>query len=272
MKVSNGSDNADEDAASSNQGGGACSECKEKTPIYQCPRCNIRTCSLECCQNHKKRTGCSGKRNRSAFVPVSRMTDSTVRSDYFFLEEVLEQIPQSGKRARTQEVSSNQGNSKRMRRLVQQAERRGTTLQIMPPMMVRHISNTSWYSGPRDTITWKVEVVLHPSKSVVSFNLSENEENIIDHVTNHFEKEKISISSVELYLFLMRLPSSARNPRYTAVYPSDSLKAKLRGMTVVEHPTLHLVPKDIVDQFPTGSDNVSEVPTANDKAADTEMT
>lgn len=244
-----------------------CEECQSKTPVYQCPGCLIRTCSLGCCRGHKTRTGCSGKRNRGEFVPVSRMTDSTMRSDYFFLEEVLEQIPRNGKRARTTEASSNQSNkNKKSRRLVQQAERRGITLQIMPPMMVRHKSNSSWYCGPRDSITWKVEVVVHPSKITTSFNISENEENIIDHMLRHCEKKDILMPSRDYCFFILRLPGQAKNPEYIALGPSDSLKTALRGMTIVEHPTIHCVPNDIRDEFPTGSEKVVEVLQENDAA------
>ncbi len=32
---------------------------------YKCPACGIRTCSLPCVNNHKRVTGCTGKRNVS---------------------------------------------------------------------------------------------------------------------------------------------------------------------------------------------------------------
>jgi hypothetical protein len=259
MEVGSGRTNQESSSSTRNESS-VCEECQSKIPIYQCPGCLVRTCSLYCCRGHKNRTGCSGKRQRSTFVPVSRMTDSTMRSDYFFLEEVLEQIPRNGKRARTQELSSSQTKDKKSRRLVQQAERRGITLQIMPPMMIRHKSNSSWYSGPRDTITWKVEVVVHPSKATTSFNLSENEENIMDHILRNCEKKDIEISPDGYLLFIMRLPAPSKNPRYIEIGPSDSLKTVLRGMTIVEHPTIYCVPNDIRDEFPMGSEMVVEVP------------
>jgi hypothetical protein len=194
------------------------------------------------------------------------MTDSTVRSDYFFLEEVLEQLPRNGKRARTQEAAPSQSKSKKSRRLLQQAERRDITLQIMPPMMVRHKSNSSWYSAPRDTITWKVEVVIHPSKATLFFNLSENEENIMDHVLRNCEKNDIEMFTCGYRLFIMRLPAQNKKQRYIELSPSDSLKTVLRGMTIVEHPTIHYVPDDMCHEFPTGSEKVVEVKTDNDEA------
>ncbi len=260
MTVSDGDRKEQEGESCSSPVERSCVECEAQTPIYQCPRCLLRTCSLECCNSHKKRTGCSGKRNRAEFVPVSRMTDGTMRNDYFFLEEVLQHIPRNGKRARTNDASKIQTTtSKKARRLLQQAERRGITLQIMPPMMVRHKSNSSWYCGPRDTITWKVEVILHPGKEVFSFNLSENESNIHDHIFKHGKKENVLISPGEHSLLIMRLPSQAKNPLYLELGPSDTLKTILKGLTIVEHPTIHFVPQELRGQFASGSDKISEV-------------
>lgn len=240
--------------------GSSCGECREKTAIYQCPGCMVRTCSLECCRNHKTKTGCSGKRNRAEFVPVSRMTDNTMRSDYFFLEEVLQNIPRDSKRARTQTTApDNTPKSKKSRKLLQQAKRRGITLQVMPTMMVRHKSNTSWYCSPRDELTWKVEVVLHPMKTVVTFQLLESEENILDHVIMHCNNEGVSISRESHCLFIMKLPCSAKQPRYLEVDPTTSLKTILQGNTVIEYPTIYCVPQDLKDQFSCGSVKIIEV-------------
>ena len=66
-----------------------CSICKVEISIYRCPACFERTCSLVCCLKHKEISGCNGKRNRVGFVPLHQYTDSTLSSDYHFLEDVL---------------------------------------------------------------------------------------------------------------------------------------------------------------------------------------
>jgi hypothetical protein len=100
----------------------SCQECHQHEFLYQCPRCSFRSCSLACCQAHKKQTGCNGKRDRTGvFMPMGRMDDSTVNSDYHFLEDVLGQV-ESGKRLLRQvgEAASaeqaGQANAKRQRR------------------------------------------------------------------------------------------------------------------------------------------------------------
>jgi len=67
-----------------------CQECQKAHFQYTCPRCAFRSCSLKCCVSHKQRTNCNGKRDRTGtFLPVARMDDSTLQSDYHFLEDVV---------------------------------------------------------------------------------------------------------------------------------------------------------------------------------------
>ena len=194
------------------------------------------------------------------------MTDSTLRSDYFFLEEVLNQMPRNRKRTKLDpspnENNNNNSITKKARRLVQQADRRGTTLQIMPAVMERHKANTSWYCVARDMITWKVEIIVIPDQKHVFFKLSENEENIIGHISRQCEKEGWHLLGAQYRLFLKKLPSSAKNPRYLEVHPTETnLKKMLEGETIVEHPTIYCVPQEQADQFPTGSSKIEELKT-----------
>ena len=66
-----------------------CQECQVKPSFYRCPRCFICTCSLKCCQIHKSRKGCDGKRDKTKYIPLEHMNDRTLSSDYYFLEDVL---------------------------------------------------------------------------------------------------------------------------------------------------------------------------------------
>ena len=87
--------------------GQQCSVCEQGSK-YRCPGCGARSCSLECSKVHKANTGtpaatvepatstqrahpgllagCSGKRDRTAFAPLTDFSDATLRSDYFLLE------------------------------------------------------------------------------------------------------------------------------------------------------------------------------------------
>ena len=68
-----------------------CQMCLLNNSIYRCPSCFYRTCSLKCCLLHKQQTSCTGKRDRAGFVPLRDFSDSTLASDFHFLEDVLQQ-------------------------------------------------------------------------------------------------------------------------------------------------------------------------------------
>ena len=74
-----------------------CSVCRKNPFKYQCPRCSKRTCCLECCQAHKEQFQCSGKRDRTAFLTLSRMDDDTLVSDYHFLEDAVGTLESSNR-------------------------------------------------------------------------------------------------------------------------------------------------------------------------------
>ncbi|RCI17048.1 hypothetical protein L249_2322 [Ophiocordyceps polyrhachis-furcata BCC 54312] len=66
-----------------------CSVCNAAEPKYTCPRCQRRSCSVECVKNHKARSSCSGKRDETAYVPVSELrTVKGINHDYNFLQKL----------------------------------------------------------------------------------------------------------------------------------------------------------------------------------------
>lgn len=272
-----------------------CQECRTTTAQYQCPACFHRTCSLQCCVSHKTRMGCTGKRNRAAFTPLCRMNDSILKSDYFFLEEVLDQIPRARKAAKMEHTdtstvpsagtnpkqkrksdnsNSNFNDAKRAkmsRKLLQQATKRGISLQIMPSFMERHKRNTSWYSVPRDTITWKIEAELVPTHQKVDFTWSEDNENLRSKILQQFGLKAGSDSDDNgdnnnkdgegYHLFVKRLPSKASSPRYVELDGHTSLRMALNGLTIIEHPTIYCVPTIHQHEFAVGTEMVVEQPT-----------
>jgi len=260
-----------------------CEECNERRSLYQCPGCSIRTCSLVCCQAHKKRTKCTGKRSRGAYLPLCHMNDSTLRSDYFFMEEILGVMPRARKVSKLAEEGKSTVNcdssvnnssknprsissvNKKAKRLVQQALRRGVTLQVMPPVMERHRNNSSWYCSSRDLITWKVEVILVPQMKTFSFNISEQDQGIIGQISNFIISTykddadmPSSMSSDNHQVLIKRLPSSANSPRYIRIKNGDSLKKALEGLTIVEYPTIYCVADGSMKDFQLGTTVITE--------------
>ena len=76
-----------------------CAVCQACDAKYTCPRCSTRSCSAACVTRHKASSGCSGKREVTAFTPIADMTDATLRSDLVLLEDT-ERVAVAAKRAR----------------------------------------------------------------------------------------------------------------------------------------------------------------------------
>lgn len=75
-----------------------CVICRANVAIYTCPRCNLRTCSLPCSTKHKTLGhGCSGLRNKAAYVPMNQYGYMALMSDYTFLEEVGRKVGEVGR-------------------------------------------------------------------------------------------------------------------------------------------------------------------------------
>ena len=66
---------------------GACEVCKTAAAKYRCPGCGVTFCSVACSKAHKAASGCSGKRDRTAFVGLGDITDTVLASDYMLLED-----------------------------------------------------------------------------------------------------------------------------------------------------------------------------------------
>ncbi|KAI5855885.1 hypothetical protein BZA05DRAFT_332926 [Tricharina praecox] len=66
-----------------------CPYCNTTPPIYTCPACFARSCSVACSKKHKMYRQCSGIRDPTAFVKRSKlMTEGGVNRDFAFLTGV----------------------------------------------------------------------------------------------------------------------------------------------------------------------------------------
>ncbi|TCD70837.1 hypothetical protein EIP91_001527 [Steccherinum ochraceum] len=75
-----------------------CAICTSDSAKYTCPRCKLRTCSLSCSTKHKSiGAGCSGIRNKAAYIPMNQYGYMALMDDYTFLEEVGRKVSEAGK-------------------------------------------------------------------------------------------------------------------------------------------------------------------------------
>lgn len=215
------------------------------------------------------------------------MNDATLQSDFFFLENVLTTVDGSkrllkdvGARAtggpqtlvaelslkgdedakQAEEPASKKQKTTsdlppKWRRLVEVAKERDTTLLLMPPGMERHKSNSTHYQTKNEVLHWKVEFLLcdgaKPTTKIVNNKISE-ESKVID------EWNKLRDGDDVFHFLLKKLPCPSNKPHYVEIDKEFTVKEALKGMTVIEYPTIHVARTIDLEQFPLLIQEVEE--------------
>lgn len=119
-----------------------CPICYTSAPKYRCPRCSMRTCSLECFQTHKIRASCSGIRDPTKYIARRNMTSATIDMDYNFLRTV-NKARSEGQEEIRKLVNSQPMTSKRKlafskrKKAISEAREKGVDLCVLPSWMGR---------------------------------------------------------------------------------------------------------------------------------------
>ncbi|KAG2173494.1 hypothetical protein INT44_007085 [Umbelopsis vinacea] len=137
-------------------------ECCKKNPFkYKCPRCAFKSCSLDCSKTHKIKTGCSGERSKTHYVPLKQYSYNDMMSDYGYLEDMSRQADTLSrlnmKNDPKKAVSKNA--MWKQKGLVNQAERAGIRLSLLPAGMKRRKINNTNYNPKQRLLFWTVEFI-----------------------------------------------------------------------------------------------------------------
>ncbi|KAH9951677.1 hypothetical protein B0H21DRAFT_186256 [Amylocystis lapponica] len=169
-----------------------CAICATDNAKYTCPRCSIRICSLSCSTEHKARgQGCSGVRNKAAYVPMNQYGYMALMDDYVFLEEVGRNVggwgreivqggylagggtdsgrgrmaPRGRGRGRGRGAGGHAGGKTRSKRdvLKMQLDFRDIEMDLLPNGMERRTLNQSTWDFKNRSALLTVEFIFHPS-------------------------------------------------------------------------------------------------------------
>eukprot|EP00873_Tetraselmis_striata_P014366 jgi/Tetstr1/434630/TSEL_023721.t1 len=227
-----------------------CAQCGQEAAKYRCPGCDVRTCSLDCVSGHKVDTGCTGKRDRTAFVPLREFDDRALGSDYVFLEEAM-RLKDNAKRSRP--PTPREELPHHLSTMVHQARRRSVELLLQSPGMGRRRGNTSRYDWKKRQMLWKVEWSF-PTAGATAIDARVDERQVLTEVlaphislqpgqaARHHQLREYSAAGVAgLKVFLKRERCPANAPEYFALDLQATLANQLQGRTIIEHPVLIVV-------------------------------
>ncbi|OAD62468.1 Box C/D snoRNA protein 1, partial [Eufriesea mexicana] len=133
-----------------------CEVCNASKAKYTCPKCEVRTCCLQCVNIHKKELNCDGIRDRTKFIPLKSFTDLDVLSDYRLLEQVgrtVEQLKRDPFKRCTRQISL----PMHLHKLKTAAFKRKVVLQFMPQHFSKHKNNTTYLNWKSNELYWRIE-------------------------------------------------------------------------------------------------------------------
>uniref|UniRef100_A0A3P9KJI3 HIT-type domain-containing protein n=1 Tax=Oryzias latipes TaxID=8090 RepID=A0A3P9KJI3_ORYLA len=196
----------------------SCGVCGSEKAKYRCPACLTHSCSLLCVKKHKDDSGCSGVRNKTAFVALSHFDEMALLSDYRFLEDT----------GRFSDGASRDS-------LVRVPR---TTLKLWHDnmkMFLWHLKlifpqSSSEFSQrrvpDRHTLKQILTTYIHPTES--------------DPVTRQKLKMYVNASSENVKVFMKAEGRKANSVRYHELDTEKSLKDNLSFKMLIEYPVLHV--------------------------------
>ncbi|KAL4421032.1 hypothetical protein ABPG77_007507 [Micractinium sp. CCAP 211/92] len=237
------------------QEGPRCQVCSQAAAKYCCPRCDKRTCSLECVKAHKDASGCSGKRDRTAFVGRAEFDERTFLSDYRFLEEV-KLADDVAKRSKPPAPKLELPQF--LQTLQYQARRRGVQLHILSPGMEKRRTNTTRYDGRMQTLQWHVEWRFPAAEGAKAADHKVHENTLVSDLlrghlalkpgeaARHHALREYNEAGLDALTVLMRKERTPANAvEYHEIDATRPLRTQLAGKVVVEFPTfIVLLPRE----------------------------
>ncbi|TQD85091.1 hypothetical protein C1H46_029375 [Malus baccata] len=235
------------EAGTANPNPKVCEECREKASKYKCPGCSVRSCSLPCVKAHKLRTGCTGKRPQTSFVPLSQIDDNQLLSDYNLLEEV-KRVAESAQRLRNKLCRYNNFRLPfYLKSLRSAAASRRTKLLFLPSGMSKREKNQTRYDQRKKCISWTIEWRFH-STDVVLIDHEVNENmNICSVIENHLKpgpwNHHLKLFCEErldsLKLFVRKYPKGARSP-FCELDIRVPIRQQLANLVILEYPVIYV--------------------------------
>jgi len=133
---------------------------------YKCPRCDTRSCSVQCSKKHKDISGCDGVRRKITYVAKEKFTELNLVQDFRILESVTNAVDRFRRDEMKKFTNQSQEGfiapriSFKKRKLLTEAARRGVYLKHLPANFARSKNNGTCYDNYKKTLYWDVELNL----------------------------------------------------------------------------------------------------------------
>lgn len=227
----------------------SCDVCEAEEAKYRCPSCQRCSCSLPCVKQHKLRSGCSGVRDRTAFVPLSHFGDLNLLSDYRFLEETGRVVERPNRDTLLHSQPRHMSAAMLLKRKAKAAQ---VNLHILPKVFSRRRENRSRFIKSEQKLYWHLKLLFPQSNVEYTDRVPEDQvlEKILSAYIHPSESDPVKRQRLKTYLqaspddVMVFMKAEQRRPGSPKFHPLDvkkSLRENLMFKTVVEFPDLHVV-------------------------------
>ncbi|XP_048845624.1 box C/D snoRNA protein 1 isoform X2 [Brienomyrus brachyistius] len=235
----------------------SCEACGAEEAKYRCPACLKHSCSLPCVKKHKSDSGCTGVRDKTAFVPLSRFDEMTLLSDYRFLEDAGRLADSI---ARDRHRLPQQKNQK-ARTLRLGAHRLNLQLMLLPNGFTKRRENSTFFNKRECRFYWHVKLLFPESSTEYRERRVPDNRTLKEILTPYIhptESEPVKRQKLKVYVrdsfdgvrVFMKVENRKYNSmRYHELALQDTLLDNLRNKTVIEYPVLHVSLRDHCERY-----------------------
>ena len=251
-----------------------CEICKKEQYKYNCPKCQIKTCSVLCVKTHKKKYGCDGEKDK--FKLVSKQADyneQVFHRDVNFLNTAINEINTSNKKVyNLTEYTDNSQNKifKTFKRILKKF--RDINYYKSPSIMECNKYNKSYSDTNTKKIFWTIKFnFLDEKLFYITDKVFDGDEtnikNLVEYLNNNKEtvdKKNVGILNIikeekwfdkygfylKMDLFSLNYEEKKNYFNYNKYYYSlcdldTNINQLLKGKNVYEFPEFYLIKKSI---------------------------
>ncbi|XP_041974402.1 box C/D snoRNA protein 1 [Aricia agestis] len=243
---------------------GDCEVCGANPAKYTCPKCEVKTCCLQCVVIHKRELECTGIRDRTKFVRIKEFSNTDLLSDYRLLEECARFVYAVKRDEKKRFTRLDKDLPLHLFKLKTAARKRGTVLQFLAQNFTRHSINTTRYNYKTNVIHWRIEWIFpnvenKPLKFVDEKCLEKNKlSQLLDKYINPdappFEGSKnlayyksAGFSGIKVLLKAEKVRGSDK--KFFELDATETLAENLSGKCIIEFPIIFVVLKDHAFNF-----------------------
>lgn len=246
-----------------------CEVCDSKPFKYRCPRCEVQTCSLDCVKIHKKELACTGERDSTAFVRLSKFTNLNLLSDYRFLEDIDRTVNNCRRNPMKRYTRYHQQLPVHLNRLKSAAAKRRIHLQYLPQHFTRHKENKSILDYKTQEITWKLDFIFPQGETIKICEVVSEKAKLCSVLDKYLDPVQCPDKYKQYLRFyhssgasdVLVLLKAERTKDPKAVYLLDlfsDIDTNLKNRIIIENPIMLVVKKAYKDEY-TILDDDSEV-------------